>query len=188
LSSSSTQTSSAGCKSSSAALVKSKGDLRITVRNILQTVAKRSRSEPSVSFGAPEEDRMSIAASEEGLSPDDADNSAEQLPALAAAQAEFEAELVAMLLWAAKDIELEVSKVPSPERSRLDNWFLCAGSEVSTSSTTAPFFPEVHEELTKMLRAPYIARPHLSSFLLTTLDGGAARGLVPANHRHLEES
>ncbi|KAL0190022.1 hypothetical protein M9458_017121, partial [Cirrhinus mrigala] len=35
---------------------------------------------PRVSFGAPEEDRMSIAASEERLSPGDVEDSAEQPP------------------------------------------------------------------------------------------------------------
>ncbi|KAL0162173.1 hypothetical protein M9458_041569, partial [Cirrhinus mrigala] len=39
-----------------------------------------SRSRPSVSFGTPEEDRMSIATSEERLTPDEADDFAEQPP------------------------------------------------------------------------------------------------------------
>ncbi len=40
-----------------------------------------------------------------------------------------------------------------------------------------PFFPEVHEELTKSWMAPFTARSHSSaSSVLTTLDGGAARG------------
>ncbi|KAL0158577.1 hypothetical protein M9458_046653, partial [Cirrhinus mrigala] len=91
----STQPSSAGHKSSSAALVRSKGDLRITVRNapsgqpprmsepsahgpveLPKDGAGSSRGEPTVSFGAPEEDRMSIAASEEGLTPDEAGETA----------------------------------------------------------------------------------------------------------------
>ncbi|KAL0185468.1 hypothetical protein M9458_021165, partial [Cirrhinus mrigala] len=162
-----TQPSSAGSKSSSAALVKSKGDLRITVRNAPSGQPPR-KSEPSargpvklpdkgagpVSFGAPEEDRMSIAASEEGLTPDEADESAEQPPPAAAALSESEAELAAMLLRAAKSIDLEVPKAPSLEHSRLDDWFLGSRSDVPPRSTPVPFFPEVHEELTKMWRAP----------------------------------
>ncbi|KAL0152919.1 hypothetical protein M9458_051748 [Cirrhinus mrigala] len=136
------------------------------------------RGEPNVSFGAPEEDRMSIAASEEGLTPDEADESAEQPPSGAAALSESEAELAAMLLRAAKSIDLEVPKAPSPERSRLDDWFLGSGSDVPPRSTPVPFFPEVHEELTKTWRAPYTARSRLSSSLFTTLDGSAARGYV----------
>ncbi|KAL0197604.1 hypothetical protein M9458_006144, partial [Cirrhinus mrigala] len=112
---------------------------------------------------------MSIAVSEEGLTPDEADESAERPPAVAAAaQSESEAEL------AGKSTDLEVPKAPSPEHSRLDDWFLGAGSDVPPRSTPVPFFPEVHEELTKTWRAPYMGRSHLSSSLLTTLDGRAA--------------
>ncbi len=40
-----------------------------------------------------------------------------------------------------------------------------------------PFFPEVHEELTKSWMAPFTARSRSSaSSILTTLDGGVARG------------
>ncbi|KAL0155801.1 hypothetical protein M9458_050064, partial [Cirrhinus mrigala] len=165
------------CLSSSAALVKSKGDLRITVRNAPLNPPLVGAG--SVSFGAPEEDRMSIAASKEGFTPDEADESAEQPPPpAAAALSESEAELAAMLLRAAKSIDLEVPKAPSPERSRLDDWFLGSCSDVPPRSTPVPFFPEVHEELTKTWRAPYTAHSRLSSSLLTTLDGGAASGYV----------
>ncbi|KAL0200123.1 hypothetical protein M9458_003310, partial [Cirrhinus mrigala] len=103
---------------------------------------------------------MSTAASEEGLTPDEADKSAERPPAAAAAQSE--AELAAMLLQVAKSIDLEVPKAPSPECWWLDDWFLGAGSDVPPRSTPEPSFPE--------------ARSHLSSSLLTTLDGGQPGG------------
>ncbi|KAI2660953.1 Gag-Pol polyprotein [Labeo rohita] len=93
-------------------------------------------------------------------------------------QSESEAELTAMLLLAAKSIDLEVPKAPSLERSWLDDCFLGVGSNVPPRSTPGPFFPKVHEELTKTWRAPYTARSRLSSSLLTSLDGGAARGYV----------
>ncbi|KAL0150903.1 hypothetical protein M9458_053822 [Cirrhinus mrigala] len=70
---------------------------------------------------------MSIAASEEDVPPAEADGSSGQSSAARAAQSEVDAELAAMLLRAAKSIELEVPevpKVPSPECSRLDDWFL----------------------------------------------------------------
>ncbi len=55
--------------------------------------------------------------------------------------------------------------------SRLDDWFLGAGP------APVPFFPEVHEELTKSWMGPFTARSHSSaSSILTTLTGGAARG------------
>ncbi|KAL0195046.1 hypothetical protein M9458_008618, partial [Cirrhinus mrigala] len=89
-----------GSTSSAATLVRKKGNLTITVRNALTGQAPRksdlsrrpadfpeestssSRGEPCISFGAPEEDRMSIVASEEELTPDEAEESAEQLPRL----------------------------------------------------------------------------------------------------------
>ncbi|KAL0150144.1 hypothetical protein M9458_054571 [Cirrhinus mrigala] len=76
---------------------------------------------PSVSFGAPGEDQMSIV---EGLTPDEADDSAKQLPSVVAAESEADAELAAMLLRAAKSIGLDVRKAPSADPLRLDDWFL----------------------------------------------------------------
>ncbi|KAI2653661.1 Gag-Pol polyprotein [Labeo rohita] len=105
--------------------------------------------EPSVSFGAPEEDEMYIVASEEGLTPEEADDSTEH---------------------------------PTLRRlfclSLKPNWRPCFSGDVPPRSTLVLFFPEVHEELTKTWRAPYTAHSRLSSSLLTTLDGGAAKGYV----------
>ncbi len=77
-------------------------------------------------------------------------------------------ELTAMLARAAVSIGLEVNRPPSPEPSWLDDWFLGAGvHEVH----------EVHEELTSSWMAPFTARSRSSaSSVLTTLDGGVARG------------
>ncbi|KAI2653569.1 Ribosomal protein S12 methylthiotransferase RimO [Labeo rohita] len=176
LPSSSTQPSSMGHKSSSAAPVKRKGDLRITVWNdpsgqpprksdastrspveLPKDGAGSSCGEPSVSFGAPEEDRTSIAASKEGLPQDDADDSAEQPP------------LRRLLRRSLRQRPL------GSQEYRVGG----AGSDVPPRSTPVPFFPEVREQLTKMWRALYNARsPRSSSSLLTTLDGGVARGYI----------
>ncbi len=53
---------------------------------------------------------------------------------------------------------------PSPERSRLDDWFLGAQAE-RRQLPPVPFFPEVHEEVTRSWKAPFSARnrPCLSS-------------------------
>ncbi|KAI2662325.1 Dihydroxy-acid dehydratase [Labeo rohita] len=100
--------------------------------------------------------------------------------------AESEAELVAMLLRAAKSIE----------RSRLDDWFLGAGSDVPPRSIPVPFFPEEHE-LTKTWRAPYMAllHPHHSGWWGSQGVRGHSPGgvcscsaLVPAKRYHLEET
>ncbi len=78
----------------------------------------------------------------------------------------------AMLAQAAVSIGLEVNRPPSPEPSRLEDWFLGAGR-----GSQPRFFPEVHEELTSSWVAPFTARSRSSaSSVLTTLDGGVARG------------
>ncbi len=65
----------------------------------------------------------------------------------------------------------------SIEPSRLDDWFLGAGCGSQSRPAPVPFFPEVHEELTSLWMAPFTARSRSSaSSVLTTLDGGVARG------------
>ncbi|KAK2905475.1 hypothetical protein Q8A67_007274 [Cirrhinus molitorella] len=70
---------------------------------------------------------MSITASEGG-SPAEAEDSAGRHPTLGAALSEADAELAALLLRASRDIGLEVPRAPSPERSRLDDWYVGVGS------------------------------------------------------------
>ncbi|KAL0190141.1 hypothetical protein M9458_012839, partial [Cirrhinus mrigala] len=153
-----TQPSSTCRESASAALVKDWGDLRITVRDapagkpprkscpskrgpieLPKHDTRSSRGEHSVSFGAPEEDRMSIAASEEGLPSAEANDSAKPPSTVGAAQSEADAEL-------ASGIRAEVSNAPSPERSQLNDWFLGAKGDVPPCPAPVPFFPGVHEE------------------------------------------
>jgi hypothetical protein len=128
---------------------------------------------PAVSFGAPPEDRMSIAASEGELGSGDDDSTALP-PSGRTALPEPDPEMAAMLKKAAKAVGLEWNPPPCPEPSRLDYWYLGAGRSGSQPAALVPFFPEVHEELTRAWMAPFSARNHLSS--LTTLDGGAVKG------------
>ncbi len=67
-----------------------------------------------------------------------------------------------MLAWAAVSIGLEVNRPPSPEPSWLDDSFLGAGRGSQRRSALVPFFPEVHEELTKLWMAPFTARSRSS--------------------------
>ncbi len=154
------------------------GDLRVTVRASPPGTPPRtsysSRSEhpvrfpgdfaglshraPSISFGAPSVDRMSIAASGMGSHP----------------LRMKDPELTAMLAREAVSIGLEVNR--ATWASRLDDWFLVAGRS-QPRPAPVPFFPEVHEELTKSWMAAFTARsPSSASSILTTLDGGVARG------------
>ncbi len=93
--------------------------------------------------------------------------------------------MTAMLSRAAESIGLHWRPPPSPERSRLDDWFLGAQAE-RRQPPPVLFFPEVHEEVTRSWRAPFSARNRPSaSSVLTTLDGGAAQVYVeipPVEH------
>ncbi|KAL0176421.1 hypothetical protein M9458_028751, partial [Cirrhinus mrigala] len=93
-----------GSTSSMATLVRKKGNLTVAVWNApmgqpprrsdsSRRPVKMPREGAGSSRGEPSEDQMSIAASEEGLTPDEA----EQLPPVAAAQSEADAELHAPL-------------------------------------------------------------------------------------------
>ncbi len=173
------------------------GDLRVTVRASPPGTPPRtsysSRSEhpvrfpgdfaglshgaPSISFGAPSVDRMSIAASGDGFTSSEDEGAVGLPPSGVVATAAPDPELTAMLARAAVSIGLEVNRPPSPEPSRLNDWFLGAGRGSQPCPAPVPFFPEVHEELTSSWMAPFTARSRSSaSSVLTTLDGGVARG------------
>ncbi len=63
----------------------------------------------NLSFGARKQDKLSIAASEGGLEPTEADDLAEQAPTCAEPQSEADAEIAAVLAQAAKSIGMEWS-------------------------------------------------------------------------------
>ncbi len=173
------------------------GDLRVTVRASPPGTPPRtsysSRSEhpvrfpgdfaglshgaPSISFGVPSVDRMSIAASGDGFTSSEDEGAVGLPPSGVVATAAPDPELTAMLARAAVSIGLEVNRPPSPEPSRLDDWFLGEGRGSQPRPAPVPFFPEVHEELTSSWMAPFTARSRSSaSSVLTTLDGRVARG------------
>ncbi len=120
---------------------------------------------------------MSIAASGDGFTSSEDEGAVGLPPSGVVATAAPDPELTAMLARAAVSIGLEVNRPPSPEPSRLDDWFLGAGRGSQPRPAPVPFFPEVHEELTSSWMAPFTARSRSStSSVLTTLDGGVARG------------
>ncbi len=124
---------------------------------------------------------MSIAALWDGFTSSEDEGAVGLPPSGVVATAALDPELMAMFARAAVSIGLEVNRPLSPEPSRLDDWFLGTGRGSQSRSPPVPFFPEVHEELTKLKMAPFTARSRSSvSSILTTLDGGDARGI----HRH----
>ncbi len=172
-----------------------RGDLRITVRAspsgvphpsstpqpagvpLVRTGASTEWGTPPVSFGAPPDDLMSIAASEGELSLSGDDDSAALPPSGVVALSEPDPEMTAMLSRAAENVGLVWNPPPRPDPSRLDEWFLGGGRAGSQRPPPVPFFPEVHEELTRSWKAPFTARnKSCGSSPLTTLDGGAALG------------
>ncbi|XP_073672797.1 tumor necrosis factor ligand superfamily member 6 [Garra rufa] len=69
--------------------------------------AHSSHGKPCISLGAPDEDRISIAASQKRLSPAEAVDFTEQPPVMVAAQSESDAELKARIPWATRGTGLE---------------------------------------------------------------------------------
>ncbi len=92
----------------------------------------------SMTFGAPSEDMMSIAASGDGLTSSEVKGAVELPPSGVVATAAPDPELTAMLAWAAVSIGLEVNRPPSSELSRLDDWFLGVGLGSQPRSAQAP--------------------------------------------------
>ncbi|XP_067261185.1 uncharacterized protein [Chanodichthys erythropterus] len=96
----------------------------------------------------------------------------------------MDAELFRILSKAVEDLDLEWAPPEEPSRSRLDEWFL-PGHRQAPRQRSAPFFPEVHDELTKSWRALYFAclrTTHYSA--LTSVDGSEEKGyehLPPLN-------
>ncbi len=81
-----------------------------------------------------------------------------------------------ILSKAVEKLGLEWSPPEEPSRSRLDEWFL-PGRRQAPQQQHSPFFPEVHDELTRSWRSPYSARLCTSaSSALTTIDGAEAKG------------
>ncbi|XDV12676.1 hypothetical protein PO909_001274 [Leuciscus waleckii] len=125
-----------------------------------------------VSFGTPDKETMSIAASQGGLESSGDDDSAVLPPSGAPALSKSDPKLTAMLSRAAASIGLEWNPPPCPEHSRLDDWFLGAASPPQIL-----FFPEVHEEVTRSWKSPLSSREcSATSSTFSALDGAAAKG------------
>ncbi|KAL0157927.1 hypothetical protein M9458_046003, partial [Cirrhinus mrigala] len=126
-------------------------------------------------FGAPAKEKAGSVASEG--EPSEADVMAELTAPAGESQSVADVEMATALKRAAKEIGVVWVPPPSPEPSRLDDWFLGSGRDSRPRSSPVPFFPEVHEELSKSWKAPLSARSrHVISPSLTTLDGSPARG------------
>ncbi len=118
-----------------------------------------------VSFGGSDDeladDSMSLVASDaEELLGSVTDPAPSGLPNSSAAG--MDAELFRVLSKAVEELGLEWSPPEEPSRSRLDEWFL-PGRRQAPQQRPSPFFPEVHDELTRSWRSPYSARLRTSA-------------------------
>ncbi|ROL46421.1 hypothetical protein DPX16_0821 [Anabarilius grahami] len=144
---------------------------------------QRSSADASnlVSFGGSDEeqpdDSVSLAASEpeHWLGESDDPNPLPPLEPIDHGSG-MGAELFRILSKAVEKLDLDWAPLEEPSRSRLDEWFL-PGRRQAPRQRSAPFFPEVHEELAKSWRAPYSARLHTSHWsALTSVDGSEEKG------------
>ncbi|XP_073720029.1 uncharacterized protein [Misgurnus anguillicaudatus] len=65
-----------------------------------------------------------------------------------------DSELIRILTKATAELDIHWSPPSEPQLSRLDEWYLQPGRRQSSRQRQPPFFPEVHQELTKAWRAP----------------------------------
>ncbi len=94
---------------------------------LVRTGASAEWGTPPVSFGAPPDDLMLIAASEGELSLSRDDDSAALPPSGVVALSKPEPEMTAMLSRAAENVGLVWNPPPRPDPSRLNEWFLGGG-------------------------------------------------------------
>ncbi len=123
------------------------------------------------------DDSLSLAASDaEELSGSVTDPALLPPSSSRSARPRTDDELVRVMSNAVGELGLEWSPPEEPSRSRLDEWFL-PGRQQAPRQRSSPFFPEVHDELTKSWRAPYSSRirPSASS-ALTSVDGAEEKG------------
>ncbi len=88
----------------------------------------------------------------------------------------MDADLFHVLSNAVDELGLEWSPPDETSRSRLDEWFL-PGRRQAARQRASPFFPVVHDEITKFWHAPnsYCLRASSSS-TLTSVDGAKEKG------------
>ncbi|KAI2647691.1 Gamma-glutamyl phosphate reductase [Labeo rohita] len=87
-----------------------------------------------------------------------------------------DAELFRILSKDVEELDLEWSPPEKPTRGCLDEWFL-PGRHQAPHQRASPFFPEVHDEITKSWHAPYSANLCTSSSsALSSIDGAEEKG------------
>ncbi len=86
-----------------------------------------------------------------------------------------------------EELGLEWSPPEETSRSRLDEWFL-PGRRQAPQQRPSPFFPEVHDELTRSWRSPHSARPPYFHFIRPHYDWNGAEEKGYERMPQLDES
>ncbi len=122
------------------------------------------------------DDSLSLAASEaEELSGSYHDRAPVYSAQPSASSPGMDADLFRILSNAVEE-GLEWSPTEEPFRSHLDEWFLPERGQAPRQQSS-PFFPEVHDEITKSWHAPYSSRLRASSSsALTSVEGTEEKG------------
>ncbi len=145
---------------------------------------------------------MSIAALGDGFTSSEDEGAVGLPPSGVVATAAPDPELTGMLARAAVSIGLEVNRPPSPEPSRLDDWFLGAGRGSQPPPCPGAFLPGGAWGTDEFVDGPFhgqkplvrLLRPHYPQWRSGqgvrghSPGGESGRGaLVPTKRRHLEE-
>nr|XP_055041699.1 uncharacterized protein LOC129429202 [Misgurnus anguillicaudatus] len=128
-----------------------------------------STSHVAVSFGVTEEDddNMSLSAS----------TSWSEAEPERPSHMDIQSEFSKIMELAAKELDLSWTSPDEPAKCKLDSWFLQSGRQQAAPRRKTPFFPDVHDQVSKSWSAPQSARVHAPG-MFSQVDGGEAHGYV----------
>ncbi|XP_067273076.1 uncharacterized protein [Pseudorasbora parva] len=149
--------------------------------SVVMEPAASVSTDPRVSFGAPEDDEMSVTASQGGLESSEDDDSAVLPPPGAPALSESDPELTAMLAWAAAALGLEWN--PPPRRYIYGStWPICGTPSGLVSST--PPYPRLGYSVVRSRASPNSSQPPRSRLRLSSTYCIGGLLLHPKRRRH----
>ncbi|KAL0177570.1 hypothetical protein M9458_026464, partial [Cirrhinus mrigala] len=135
--------------------------------------------EPPVSFT-----KASLRPSDDARDLDDLDDPLVQSEAshseVREPLAPIDEELVKILSEAVQDLGLDWSPPEQPTKNRLDMRYLQSGRQVAAPQRRAPFFPEVHEEISRLGAPPIRPEPKPRDHVCSLLSTEPTAGVIPS--------
>lgn len=84
-----------------------------------------------------------------------------------------------ILSKAVQDLEIEWSSPQEPQRSKLDSWYFDSGRHATAPRKSAPFLPDLQDEVTKAWATPQGVRARAGgSELFSKVDGAETYGYL----------